>query len=142
MRRPSPVCSATRRADSLRVRGGVPPVLPAVRSARAQTLVTVHGYEVDALFRRDGVVEMDGWEFHRGRVAFGDDRERDAELLGAGYETVRITWERLQETAEREAARLMRILARREREIGARSVELAASDRQARLTPRPRRVHG
>jgi very-short-patch-repair endonuclease len=81
------------------------------------TLATVHGYEVDALFSVQRlVVELDGWAFHSGRVAY-DDRDRDAELLGFGYETVRITWERLHETPEREAARLHRILARREREL-------------------------
>jgi very-short-patch-repair endonuclease len=83
------------------------------------TLATVHGYEVDALFSAQRlVVELDGWEFHRGRVAFGDDRDRDADLLDFGYETVRITWERLCENPEREAARLKRILARRERALG------------------------
>jgi very-short-patch-repair endonuclease len=82
------------------------------------TLAKVHGYEVDALFSTQRlVVELDGWAFHSGRVAFDDDRDRDAELLGFGYETVRITWERLHETPEREAARLQRILARREREL-------------------------
>jgi very-short-patch-repair endonuclease len=87
---------------------------------RALTLANVHGYEVDALFAEQRlVIELDGWELHRGRVAFGDDRDRDAELLGFGYETVRITWERLHETPEREAARLKRILARRDRESGA-----------------------
>jgi len=85
------------------------------------TLATVHGYEVDALFAAQRlVVELDGWEFHKGRVAFGDDRDRDADLLDFGYETVRITWDRLHETPEREAARLRRILARREREVGNR----------------------
>ena len=79
----------------------------------------MHGYEVDALFAAQRlVVELDGWEFHKGRVAFGDDRDRDADLLDFGYETVRITWDRLHETPEREAARLRRILARRERELG------------------------
>ena len=73
----------------------------------AQTLAIVHGYEVDALFAEQRlVIELDGWEFHTGRVAFGDDRDRDADLLDFGYETVRITWERLHETPEREAARL------------------------------------
>jgi very-short-patch-repair endonuclease len=86
---------------------------------RALTLVTVHGFEVDALFVAQRlVIELDGWEFHADRVAFGSDRDRDAELLGFGYETVRITWDRLHETPEREAARLKRILARRERELG------------------------
>jgi very-short-patch-repair endonuclease len=85
---------------------------------RALTLADVHGYEVDALFAEQRlVIELDGWEFHRSRVAFGDDRDRDADLLDFGYETVRITWERLHEMPEREAARLKRILARREREL-------------------------
>jgi very-short-patch-repair endonuclease len=87
---------------------------------RALTLAIVHGYEVDALFAEQRlVVELDGWEFHRGHVAFDDDRDRDADLLDFGFETIRITWERLHETPEREAARLYRILARRERELGA-----------------------
>jgi very-short-patch-repair endonuclease len=85
----------------------------------AETLVILHGFEVDALFAAERlVVELDGWEFHADRVAFVSDRERDAELLGFGYETVRITWDRLHETPEREAARLHRILARRRRELG------------------------
>jgi very-short-patch-repair endonuclease len=85
---------------------------------RAVTLATVHGYEVDALFVEQRlVVELDGWEFHGDQVAFGSDRDRDADLLDFGYQTVRITWDRLHETPEREAARLKRILARREREL-------------------------
>jgi hypothetical protein len=81
-------------------------------------LASVNGHEVDALFSAQRlVVELDGWEFHGDQVAFASDRERDADLLDAGYETVRITWERLHETPEREAARLKRILARREREL-------------------------
>jgi very-short-patch-repair endonuclease len=90
---------------------------------KALTLATVHGYEVDALFVEQRlVIELDGWKFHAGRVAFNDDRDRDADLLDFGYETVRITWERLHEAPEREAARLKRILARRERELGARQL--------------------
>jgi very-short-patch-repair endonuclease len=85
----------------------------------AETLVIVHGFEVDALFVTQRlVVELDGWEFHNDRPAFASDRERDADLLDFGYPTVRITWDRLHETPEREAERLKRILARRERELG------------------------
>jgi very-short-patch-repair endonuclease len=85
---------------------------------KALTLATLHGYEVDALFVAQRlVVELDGWEFHADRVAFVSDRDRDADLLDFGYETVRITWDRMHETPEREAARLKRILARREREL-------------------------
>lgn len=83
-----------------------------------RTLTTVHGYEVDALFVAYRlIVELDGWDYHADPVSFRDDRERDAALLDLGYPTVRVTWERLHETAEREAARLHRILARREREL-------------------------
>jgi hypothetical protein len=58
-----------------------------------------------------------GWEYHADRVAFASDRERDAFMLDHGLVTVRITWERLHEAAQREAARLHRILDRRAREL-------------------------
>jgi very-short-patch-repair endonuclease len=79
-----------------------------------RTLVDVHGFEVDALFVAQRViVELDGWEFRNDRSAFVSDRERDASLLDRGYATYRITWERLHEQPQREAARIQRILARR-----------------------------
>jgi Protein of unknown function (DUF559) len=74
----------------------------------------VCGYEVDALFPAERViVELDGWDFHNDRAAFERDRNRDADLLAAGFVTVRITWERLIERPALEAARLRRILATR-----------------------------
>jgi very-short-patch-repair endonuclease len=74
----------------------------------------VAGYEVDVLFPAQRViVELDGYEFHGTRQAFEKDRERDATTLAAGHRTVRITWERLTEAAEREAARLKAIIAGR-----------------------------
>jgi very-short-patch-repair endonuclease len=74
----------------------------------------VAGYEVDVLFPAQRViVELDGFEFHGTRQAFEKDRERDATTLAAGYRTVRITWERLTDAAEREAARLNAILTSR-----------------------------
>ena len=57
--------------------------------------------------------ELDGWEFHSDRGSFESNRDRDAELLVAGYPTVRITWERLEAAPAREAARLHAILRRR-----------------------------
>ena len=85
---------------------------------RPLTLPTVHGYEVDALFADHRlIVELDGWDYHADRVAFANDRERDAFMLDHGLVTVRITWERLHEAGEREASRLHRILARRGREL-------------------------
>jgi hypothetical protein len=75
---------------------------------------TVCGYEVDALFARERlIVELDGWPFHSSRVAFEDDRRRDADTLAAGFATIRITRKRYDEERDAEAARLQEILARR-----------------------------
>jgi very-short-patch-repair endonuclease len=74
--------------------------------------VKVCGYEVDALFESEKlIVELDSWEFHRDHSSFVNDRNRDADTLAAGYATVRMTWERPDDT---EAARLRRILAARQ----------------------------
>jgi very-short-patch-repair endonuclease len=76
----------------------------------------VHGHQVDAFFAEHNlIVECDGWEFHKQRSAFEDDRERDAEHLRYGLNTVRITRERLGETPDREAQRLQEILNRTSR---------------------------
>jgi very-short-patch-repair endonuclease len=74
----------------------------------------VVGYEVDALFEAERlIVELDGWEFHSSRASFESDRDRDANTLVAGYETVRITRKRIQHAPRREARRLDLILAAR-----------------------------
>jgi hypothetical protein len=81
---------------------------------RPELNARVAGYEVDALFAAQRViVELDGYEFHGTRQAFENDRERDAATLAAGFITVRITWERLTQTPEKEADRLNAILAAR-----------------------------
>jgi Transcriptional regulator, AbiEi antitoxin/Protein of unknown function (DUF559) len=72
------------------------------------------GYIADALFPEERViVELDSWEFHRNRIAFERDRERDAETLAHGYVTVRMTWERIERRPDREGTRLRSILAQR-----------------------------
>lgn len=81
---------------------------------RPQLNVIVGGYEVDAFFAAERVVvELDGWDFHSSRQSFSEDRERDATLLALGIVTVRITWERLTQEPDREAARLLAILEQR-----------------------------
>jgi hypothetical protein len=73
--------------------------------------VIVCGYEVDAYFPEHGViVELDGWDFHRDRRSFENDRNRDADTLAAGLVTVRITWVRFTTGPEHEAERLRAIL--------------------------------
>jgi hypothetical protein len=67
------------------------------------------GYEVDALFPVERViVELDGERFHGDR--FEGDRDRDADLLAAGYPTVRVTHKRMKRNPDHEAHRLNEIL--------------------------------
>jgi very-short-patch-repair endonuclease len=71
----------------------------------------VNGREVDALYPAQRlIIELDGWDFHSDRMAFEDDRARDAAALRAGYATLRITWERLHDDPEREAATIRQVL--------------------------------
>ena len=58
--------------------------------------VRVSRYEVDFLWCEQRlIVEVDGWDAHRTRSAFEDDRARDARLALLGYEVVRFTWRQL-----------------------------------------------
>ena len=70
-----------------------------------------HGYILDAVFLAEKViVELDSWDFHKGKIAFESDRERDAVTLAKGFVTVRVTEERLDERPRDEAERLHAIL--------------------------------
>jgi very-short-patch-repair endonuclease len=79
----------------------------------------VAGFEVDILFAAERViVELDGWEFHRGHTQFTGDRDRDAATLEAGYVTVRLIAAMLAPGAQAATARrLHAILARRRHEL-------------------------
>jgi very-short-patch-repair endonuclease len=69
------------------------------RLPQPEVNVPVDRYEVDVLWRDQRlVVEVDGWESHRTRSAFEEDRARDARLAALGYAVVRFTW--LQVTGE------------------------------------------
>ena len=41
------------------------------------------------------IVEVDGWEFHRGRVKFEHDHARDATLIAQGWIVIRFTAEQV-----------------------------------------------
>ena len=72
----------------------------------------VHGFEVDAYFPAENlIVELDGWPFHSDRGSFESDRDRDATMLSHSIPTVRITYDRMDDAPDREAARLHTILA-------------------------------
>jgi very-short-patch-repair endonuclease len=66
------------------------------RLPRPEVNVKVDQVEVDFLWREQGlVVETDGWEAHRSRSAFEEDRARDARLKLLGYDVVRFTWRQI-----------------------------------------------
>jgi len=71
----------------------------------------IAGHEVDFVWRAHRLVaELDGYAFHATQNAFERDRERDADLLNAGFSTLRITHTRLKQHAAREAQRLRALL--------------------------------
>lgn len=84
------------------------------RLPRPEPNQRIAGHEVDMLWRaRRLVVELDGRAFHDHERAFEADRERDADLLAAGYRVLRITWSRLTGQPHREAERLRALVAGR-----------------------------
>ena len=76
--------------------------------------VMVQGYEVDFLWRDEGViVEIDGFRYHSSRSAFESDRHRDADLQGGGLSVLRVTWRQLIEEPYATLASTVRMLGRR-----------------------------
>jgi very-short-patch-repair endonuclease len=76
----------------------------------------VAGHEVDAVYRQHHlVIELDSRQFHTTPDAFENDRNRDADLLNAGFSTLRVTDHRLKHQPTREANRLNTMLRSRER---------------------------
>ena len=74
----------------------------------------IAGFEVDFAHRgKRVVVETDGWEFHSSRLAFEEDRRRDAVLAAEGWLVVRVTWWQAVERPDDVAERLRSALARR-----------------------------
>jgi very-short-patch-repair endonuclease len=68
-------------------------------------------FQVDCHWPQRGrIVELDGWEGHRTRSAFRDDRARDRALTAAGYSVTRLTWNQLDDEPEAIAADLRALL--------------------------------
>jgi very-short-patch-repair endonuclease len=71
-------------------------------------------YQVDCHWSGSGqIVELDGWEGHRTRTAFREDRARDRALRVAGYSVTRLTWNQLDDEPEAVAADLGALLEER-----------------------------
>jgi very-short-patch-repair endonuclease len=68
-------------------------------------------YQVDCHWPGTGqIVELDGWEGHKTRTAFREDRARDRRLRVAGYGVTRLTWNQLDDEPEEVAADLRTLL--------------------------------
>jgi very-short-patch-repair endonuclease len=66
------------------------------RLPRPEVNLRIGGFDVDFLWPEHRLaVEVDGWDSHRTRSAFENDRARDLKLKLLGFEVVRFTWRRL-----------------------------------------------
>jgi very-short-patch-repair endonuclease len=73
--------------------------------------VRIGPWTVDFLWPdRRLVVETDSYLYHRGRVAYEDDRERDLDLRARGYDVLRLSEGQLADQAPRVAAMVSRAL--------------------------------
>jgi very-short-patch-repair endonuclease len=81
------------------------------RLTRPELNVKIDRYEVDFLWREPRlIVEVDGWEAHRSRSAFEEDRARDARLAVLGYEVVRFTWRQVTDQRRQVAGTIRALL--------------------------------
>jgi very-short-patch-repair endonuclease len=68
-------------------------------------------FQVDCHWPGTGqIVELDGWEGHRTKTAFREDRARDRALRVAGYSVTRLTWNQLDDEPEAVSADLRVLL--------------------------------
>jgi very-short-patch-repair endonuclease len=71
-------------------------------------------YIADFVWRKERViVELDGYDYHRGRAAFERDHERDAEHLCLGFLVIRVTGRQLARELEALLVQIATALARR-----------------------------
>lgn len=95
-----------------------------------QTNVLIHGYEVDFYWPGQRVtVEVDGFAYHGSRRSFANDRRRDADLLGVGIRTLRVTWSQIVDEPKATLVRLVRALDQRPRAAENRDVAHIAAAR-------------
>jgi very-short-patch-repair endonuclease len=73
--------------------------------------VAVGAFLVDFLWAENRlIVEVDGYEYHRGRESFEADRARDAELAIRGFRVLRFTHRQVTEEPSRIARSVRQLL--------------------------------
>jgi very-short-patch-repair endonuclease len=78
----------------------------------------VEGYEIDLYWQAERfAIELDGWDAHRTRTAFEDDRKRQEDLKLAGIEMIRVTGRRMVREPDDVANRVAALLRRRREEL-------------------------
>jgi very-short-patch-repair endonuclease len=83
------------------------------RLPQPEVNVRIDRFEVDFLWRAHRlIVEVDGWESHRSRSAFEEDRLRDARLQLLGYGVLRFSWRQVKDEARTVAATIRTLLHR------------------------------
>jgi very-short-patch-repair endonuclease len=74
------------------------------RLPAAEVNVRIGPHLVDFLWRDRGVVvETDGYDYHRGRVAFQDDRARVLDLRARGFDVIRVAEKQVDDEPQRVA---------------------------------------
>jgi very-short-patch-repair endonuclease len=80
---------------------------------RPEVNVRIGRWEVDFLWREERlVVETDSYAYHRGRVAFQDDRARDLDLRRRGLDVIRISEQQLNDEPDEVAVAVAQALRR------------------------------
>ncbi len=81
------------------------------RLPRPEVNVPIDPYLVDFLWRdRELIVETDSYLYHRGKLAFQEDRERDLDLRRRGYDVIRLSERQIEEGPARVAETLTAVL--------------------------------
>jgi very-short-patch-repair endonuclease/predicted transcriptional regulator of viral defense system len=100
----------------------------------------VDRFEIDAYWEEERfAVEVDGWEAHRTRKAFEDDRLRREEMKLAGIDVVPVSARRIEQRPDEVGRHLALLLQRRRRELACGEDALRSGmRREERLHPQPR----
>ncbi|MGZ4181693.1 MAG: DUF559 domain-containing protein [Solirubrobacteraceae bacterium] len=97
--------------------GGEEALLALIRRANLpvpEVNARVGSYTADFVWREQKViVELDGYDYHRGRAAFERDHQRDAEHQRMGYLVIRVTGRQLHREPEAILVRIAAALATR-----------------------------